>query len=173
MAFALFTLHVVVGLYFVGHGAQKLFGVLGGHGLEGTAGFFDNLGLRPGRLHATAAGFNEFAGGLLLTFGLLTPLGALLIIATMVAAIWTAHLPKGPWATNGGYELNLIYIAAAVALAGAGPGAWSLDNVLGLDLAGTEYAVGALVLGLIGGAGAVLQGRAGSSPAASSASSTA
>jgi putative oxidoreductase len=173
LAFALFTLHVVVGLYFVGHGAQKLFGSFGGHGLEGTAGFFDNLGLRPGRLHATAAGVNEFVGGLLLTLGLLTPLGALLIIATMVAAIWTVHAPKGPWATDSGYELNVIYIAAAVALAGAGAGAWSLDNVLGLDLAGAEYAVGALVLGLIGGVGAVLQGRAGSHASAEASSTPA
>jgi putative oxidoreductase len=173
LAFALFVLHVVVGLYFVGHGAQKLFGSFGGHGLEGTAGFFDNLGLRPGRLHATAAGFNEFVGGLLLALGLLTPLGALLIIATMVAAIWTVHAPKGPWVTDGGYELNVIYIAAAVALAGAGAGAWSLDNALGLDLTGTEYAVGALVLGLIGGAGAVLQGRAGSHASAPASSTPA
>ena len=44
------VLHIVVGLLFVGHGAQKLFGVFGGHGLEGTAGFFELLGLRPGRL---------------------------------------------------------------------------------------------------------------------------
>ena len=49
------VLHILVGLLFVGHGAQKLFGAFGGHGLEGTAGFFEALGFRPGRFHAFAA----------------------------------------------------------------------------------------------------------------------
>jgi len=66
---ALVLLHAVVGLLFVGHGAQKLLGVLGGDGLEGTAGFMDTFGLRSGRLHATAAGVAEFTGGLLVALG--------------------------------------------------------------------------------------------------------
>ena len=159
MDFGLFLLHAVVGLFFVGHGAQKLFGVLGGHGLAGTAGFFDSLGLRPGRAHATAAGVAEFAGGVLLTLGLLVPLGAALIVATMVAAVATVHAGKGPWAADNGWELNVTYAVAAVALAAAGAGAWSLDNALDLNLSGTEWGVGALIAGLVGGAGAVLSGR--------------
>jgi putative oxidoreductase len=159
MDFGLFVLHAAVGLFFIGHGAQKLFGVLGGHGLAGTAGFFDSLGLRPGRLHATAAGLAELGGGILLTLGLLVPLGAALIIATMVAAIATVHAGKGPWASEGGWELNVTYAAVAVALAGVGAGAWSLDNALGLDLTGTEWALGALAAGLAGGGGAVVSGR--------------
>lgn len=154
-----FMLHVVVGLFFVGHGAQKLFGSFGGHGLEGTAGFFESLGLKPGRLHATAAGFNEFVGGALLALGLFTPFAAALIVATMVAAIATAHRGKGPWATEGGWELNVTYAVAAVALAGAGAGDWSLDAAFDLDLVGTGWALGALGAGLLGGLGAVAQGR--------------
>ena len=67
---------------------------------------------------------NELVGGILIALGLLVPLGAVLIVATMVAAIWTVHLPNGPFAQDSGYELNVIYIAIAVALAGAGAGQW-------------------------------------------------
>ena len=56
MDLALLVLRLVVGLLFVGHGAQKLFGAFGGGGLEGTAGMFDNIGLRPGWFHARVAG---------------------------------------------------------------------------------------------------------------------
>ncbi len=159
MDFGLFLLHAVVGLFFIGHGSQKLFGAFGGHGLAGTAGFFESLGLRPGRVHATGAGLAELVGGILLAFGLFVPLGAALVVATMVAAITSAHAGKGPWVTDGGWELNVTYAVAAIALAGAGAGGWSLDSAFDLDVSGTEWAVGALVAGLLGGAGAVLSGR--------------
>src|SRR3954462_10914707 len=103
------VLHIVVGLLFVGHGAQKLFGAFGGHGLEGTAGFFESLGLRPGRFHATAAGLNEFVGGLLLALGFPVPGPAGLIVATRVAASLTAHRGKVIWSQNSGSELPLVY----------------------------------------------------------------
>ena len=112
------VLHIVVGLLFVGHGSQKLFGVFGGHGLEGTAGFFESLGLRPGRFHASVAGFNEFAGGALLALGLLVPVAAALLIATMVAASLTAHRGKGIWNQNQGAELPLVYATIAFAFCG-------------------------------------------------------
>src|SRR3954470_11816308 len=125
MDLALLVLRIVVGLLFVGHGAQKLFGIWGGHGLAGTAGFFESIGLRPGRIHAPAAGAAEFVGALLM-LGLATPLGSLLVIAVMVAAVATVHLPNGVWATSNGYELNLVYGAVAFALAGIGAGTVSL-----------------------------------------------
>jgi putative oxidoreductase len=153
------VLHIVVGLLFVGHGAQKLFGVFGGHGLEGTAGFFESLGLRPGWLHASAAGFNELAGGALLALGLLVPVAAALIIATMVAASLTAHRGKGIWNPDGGFELPLVYGSVAFALAAVGAGGVSLDAALGLDLNGLGWALGALGAGLAGGLGAVVSGR--------------
>jgi putative oxidoreductase len=159
MDLALLVLRLVVGALFVGHGAQKLFGIWGGHGIAGTAGFFESIGLRPGRVHAPAAGAAELAGGALLMLGLLTPLGSTLVIAVMVAAVLTVHLPNGIWATANGYELNVVYAATAFALAGAGPGAWSLDHALGLDLAGAGWALGALGAGILGGVGAVLSGR--------------
>lgn len=159
MDFSLFVLHFVVGLFFVGHGAQKLFGSFGGYGIEGTGGFFESLGLKPGRVHATAAGLNEFVGGALLALGLFTPFAAALIVATMVAAVATAHRGKGPWNSDGGWELNATYVVVAVALAGVGAGGWSLDAAFDLDLTGTGWALGALGAGLLGGLGAVAQGR--------------
>jgi putative oxidoreductase len=159
MDLALLILRLVIGLLFVGHGAQKLFGIWGGHGLAGTAGFFEAIGLKPGRLHAISAGVAEFGGGALLALGLLTPLGSVLIIAVMVTAALTVHLSNGLWATENGIELNLVYAAGAVALAGAGAGSISIDGAAGLDLTGAGYALGALGLGIIGGVGAVLTGR--------------
>ncbi|HEY1358810.1 MAG TPA: DoxX family protein [Thermoleophilaceae bacterium] len=153
------VLHIVVGLLFVGHGAQKLFGAFGGHGLEGTAGFFESLGFRPGRFHAFAAGVNEFAGGALLALGLLVPLAAALIIATMLAASLTAHAGKGIWNQNSGIELPLVYGTIAFALTAVGAGDASLDSALGLDVHGLGWAIAALAAGALGGLGAVASGR--------------
>ena len=95
MDLALFALRIVAGLLMAGHGAQKLFGSFGGHGIAGTGQFFESLGLRPGQRHARLAGLSEFGGGLLLVLGLLTPLGAAAVIGVMTVAILTVHLPKG------------------------------------------------------------------------------
>jgi putative oxidoreductase len=159
MDLALLVLRVVVGLLFVGHGAQKLFGVFGGGGLEGTAGMFDSIGLRPGWLHARAAGTAEFAGGALIALGLFTPFAAAALIGVMTAAIITVHLPNGIWNSNQGYEFNAVMIAVVFALAGIGAGSWSLDNAFSFDLHSTVWAIAALVAGVLGGVGTVLSGR--------------
>jgi putative oxidoreductase len=159
MNVGLAVLHIVVGVLFVGHGAQKLFGAFGGHGLEGTAGFFESIGLRPARVHASAAGMAETGGGALLALGLLTPLGAALVTAVMTAAILTVHAQNGLWVTQNGSEYNLVLVAAVFALAAVGSGTVSLDSALGLDVAGTGWALGALGAGLLAGLGAVLSGR--------------
>jgi putative oxidoreductase len=153
MDLALLVLRLVVGLLFAAHGAQKLFGMFGGGGLEGTAGMFDNIGLRPGAVHARAAGTAEFAGGMLIALGLLTPFAAAALIAVMTAAVITVHAANGIWNTNRGYEYNLVLVA------GIGSGTWSLDHALGLNLHGAGWALAALVGGLIGGGGAVIGGR--------------
>src|SRR3954447_4898111 len=103
MNIGLLVLRIIVGLYFVGHGAQKLFGVAGGHGLKGTGQFFEQMGMRPGRLSAFAAGAAELGAGVLLTLGLLTPLAAALVTAVMIVAIVTVHLSKGIWTADGGF----------------------------------------------------------------------
>jgi putative oxidoreductase len=159
MDLALFTLHFIVGALFFAHGAQKLFGWFGGYGIGGTAGFMDSLGMRPARLHAWAAALAETVGGVLLALGLFTPIGAAMVIAVMVTAIITVHGTKGFFTQDGGYEFNLLLIAVAFALAGVGPGAWSLDNAIDISWTGTGWALVALGAGLLGGIGAVVQGR--------------
>src|SRR4051794_41845706 len=101
-------LRVVIGLFFVGHGAQKLFGWFDGHGLEGTGGFFDSLGYRPGKVFAAIAGASELAGGALLFLGLFTPLAAAAIIGVMLNAAASVHAKNGPWITNGGWGKTAI-----------------------------------------------------------------
>jgi putative oxidoreductase len=159
MDLALLVLRLVVGLLFVGHGAQKLFGVFGGGGLESTSGVFDNIGLQPGWLHARAAGTAEFVGGALIALGLFTPFAAAALIGVMTAAVLTVHARNGIWNSNQGYEFNLVLSAAVFALAGIGAGAWSLDNAFGFDLHGVIWAVAALAVGIIGGVGTVILGR--------------
>jgi putative oxidoreductase len=159
MDLALLVLRLVVGLTFAAHGAQKLFGAFGGPGIAGTAGFFEQIGLRPGKLHAWAAGIAEFFGGLAIALGIVTPVPAAALIAVMTAAVITVHLKNGFFVTNQGYEFNLALAAALFALAGIGAGGWSLDNALGVDMTGTGWAIGALGVGLIGGIVAVMSGR--------------
>src|SRR5215207_3208949 len=158
MDLALLVLRVVVGGLFAAHGAQKLFGSFGGHGRAGTGQFFEQLGLRPGRRHATIAGVCEFGGGLLLLLGLLTPLGAAAIIGVMTVAILTVHGPKGWQNTEGGYEYNVVLAIVAFALAAAGPGDWSIDHAIGFD-GGVGWGFAALAAGVLGGIAALLSAR--------------
>jgi putative oxidoreductase len=159
MNLGLLILRLAVGGFFVGHGAQKLFGAFGGHGLSGTGQFFESIGMKPGHVHARAAGTAEFAGGLLLIFGLFTPFAAAAITAVMIVAILTVHGKNGPWSTDGGYEYNVVLAAAVFCLAGVGAGTISLDNAFGLNLSGTGWALGELAAGILGAVGAVLVGR--------------
>jgi len=159
MDLAVLVLRLVVGPLFAAHGAQKLFGVLGGGGLEGTAGMFDNIGLQPGWLHARAAGTAEFLGGALIALGLFTPFAAAALIGVMTTAVITVHARNGIWNTNQGYEFNVVLSAAVFALAGIGRGVWSLDNAFGFDLHGVIWAVAALAVGIIGGVATVISGR--------------
>jgi len=126
----LFIIRAVLGALLFAHGTQKLFGWYGGYGLDGTGGFFESVGHRPGRKMAMAAGISEAGGGLLLVLGLLTPIGAAMIMGTMLVAAVSVHADNGPWATNGGYELPLTNGLVAAGLAFAGAGGWSLDTAM-------------------------------------------
>jgi putative oxidoreductase len=156
---ALLALHVIVGGLFAAHGAQKLFGSFGGHGLEGTAGFFDQIGLRPGKLNATAAGSAELFGGILIALGLLTPFAAAALIAVMTAAVLTVHGKNGIWNTDQGYEFNLVLVLALWVVAASDAGRYGFDHLLGLSLGGVAWGVGALAVGIAGGIGAVAAAR--------------
>lgn len=137
----------VIGALFVGHGTQKLFGWFGGPGLQGVSGMMEKLELRPPRRHAVSAGLSETAGGALLMLGALTPFATTALTATMVTAIRKVHADKGPWVTGGGYEYNLVLIAALTALADHGPGRPSID---GDRLHGRFWALASLGAGVAG-----------------------
>lgn len=155
----LLVLRLVIGLLLVGHAGQKLLGLFGGPGLAGTSGFFHSVGFRPGRPMAIVAGATEATAGVLLMVGLFTPLASAAVIGTLVVA-GSVHLAAGLWAQNGGYELPLLYVAVATALAFTGAGAYSLDNAVGLDgLAGIGWGIAALVVGLGSGVAVVLRAR--------------
>jgi putative oxidoreductase len=124
------ALRGTIGALFMGHGLQKLVGWFGGPGIKGLAGGFERMGLRPGKVHATAAGVAETAGGALLISGAATPLAGALLTGTMTTAIEKVHLQKGVWNTNGGYEYNLVLIAAVFALTAEEDGlGWALAEL--------------------------------------------
>lgn len=151
MDLGLLVLRLTVGLTLAAHGAQK-FGYFGGYGLNGTGAWLESVGFVPGRRNALAAGLAEVGGGLLLAFGLLTPVAAALVIAVMLVAAMTAHVKQGFFAAGGGYEYNLTLAAAALALAFTGPGVYSIDALFGFAYGGAVVGVGALAVGVIGGA---------------------
>ena len=152
MDLGLLLARMVFGLLMAAHGTQKAFGWFGGYGLAGTAGFFEQLGFRPGRLFAGAAAGTEIVAGLLVALGLLGPLGPAMVVSVMIVAAATVHWANGLFATNNGIELPLLYGVAALTLALTGPGAFSLDAVLGLTW--SEPVIWTvLAAGVIGGLG--------------------
>ncbi len=150
---ALLIGRVFFGLGIAGHGAQKLFGWFGGYGLAGTSGFFEQLGFRPGRTFATAAALAESVGGALVALGFLGPAGPAMVLLVMLVATMVVHLKNGFFVDKNGVELPMLYAMGALVLAFTGPGAYSLDRVLGLGSLSNERAatlcVGAAVLGAL------------------------
>jgi putative oxidoreductase len=147
---------VVVGLTMAAHGAQKLLGWFGGPGFAGTAHFLEQMGFRPGALNAAFSGGAELGGGLLLALGLLTPLGAAAVTGSMLCAIVSVTWANGFISAKGGYEYNLVLIAAALAVAFAGPGRLSADHSLGWALWGKRWGAVAVVLAVVTAAGVLL-----------------
>jgi putative oxidoreductase len=130
MDIGLLIIRIVIGVLFIGHGAQKLFGWFGGYGLKGTGGWFESIGMKPGVALALFAGLAELLGGILFTLGLFTPLAAILIAGTMTMAIIKVHAPNGLWATANGYEYNLTVLTVAIGIAFIGPGQYAFDAFL-------------------------------------------
>jgi putative oxidoreductase len=144
MSYGLLLLRVVVGLAFVGHGTQKLFGWFGGYGPQGTGGFFASQGYRAGVVMAVAAGLCETVGGTLLALGFATPLAGTLLAIVMINAIGSVTLKR---AFMLGSELEIAYLTIAVSLAATGPGRFSIDRAIGWDdnISGLWWGVAALV----------------------------
>src|SRR5947209_4533201 len=159
MDFGILMVRAVVGAVLAAHGAQKLFGAFGGHGLEGTGQFFESMGFRPGRRYATLAGLSEFGGGLLLVLGLFTPLGAAAAIGMMISAIVAVHQDNGFFNSDSGYEFPLVLAVTAAGVGFTGAGSLSFDAALGWSFSGAWGVLAVLVGGL--GAAAVLGTRKG------------
>ncbi|MGF1596657.1 MAG: DoxX family protein [Acidimicrobiales bacterium] len=151
----MFVFRVMFGLVFAAHGYAKVF--RGGR-IAGTAGWFDGMGFRPGRVHAWAAAGTEMAAGIAIALGLLTPLAAAGIIGVMVVAGWTVHRSAGFFIVSNGWEYTFITGLIATAIAGLGPGRWSLDEAFGIagGLNGYTGLAIALVVGLVAGVGQIL-----------------
>ncbi|MDH6244664.1 DoxX family protein [Mycobacterium sp. OTB74] len=157
--FSILLLRVVLGLTMAAHGYNKFFG---GGRIPGTAGWFDSIGMKPGKLNAVLAASTELLAGLGLALGLLTPIPAAGFVALMLVAAWTVHRANGFFIVKSGWEYNLVLAVAAVAIAGTGAGRYSLDYALFHCSSFSHYLYGwcglgiAVVLGLAGGIGQLL-----------------
>lgn len=143
-------LRVAIGLTMAAHGWAKL---TGPSGIAGTAGWFESMGMRPGKVHARLAAGTEIVSGLLLAAGLLTPLAGAAFVGLMVVAGWTVHRANGFFIVKDGWEYNFVLALIGVVVATTGPGEWSLDDAIGIatDLDGVVGLAIALGGGLVVG----------------------
>lgn len=121
------VLRAAVGGTMVAHGIKH------GRSLEGTAGWFGSIGFSQPKLQATASAAVETGAGAAVLAGAGTPLAAAAVVGTMAVAARAVHAENGFFITSEGYEYVLNLSAAAIALAAAGPGRFSVDHALGLD----------------------------------------
>ncbi|MFT6255975.1 MAG: putative oxidoreductase [Cellvibrionaceae bacterium] len=128
--FSTLALRLPVGIIFMAHGGQKLFGWFGGYGLEGTGQWMASIGIAPGVLMAFLAGSAELVGGLFILLGLLTRPAAVVLAFTMIIAIASVHISNGLFMANNGYEFALALLAASVSLALSGSGKVALDKAI-------------------------------------------
>jgi len=147
---AMLVLRIALGGMLIVHGANKIFG---SGGLTGTAGWFESLGLRPGRLHAALAAYTEIGAGALLLLGLLTPVASAAFIGLMLVAALTDHRGKGYFVFKGGWEYTLLVGMVAVVPALVGPGRWSLDHAIGFEFFGLGWAGLSVAVGVLAAAG--------------------
>ncbi|HJV24509.1 MAG TPA: DoxX family protein [Aromatoleum sp.] len=127
---AALALRIPVGIIFIAHGAQKLFGWFGGYGLTGTGQWMESIGLTPGYLMALMSGSAEFFGGLALLLGLLVRPASAVLSFTMLVAIFSVHIGNGLFNANKGYEFGLALLAVSVALLVSGGGSFSFDRAV-------------------------------------------
>jgi len=147
---AIVILRLALGPMLFAHGYQKLF--MGGR-IEGTAGWFESMGMKPGKVNAWAAALTETSCGVLMTLGLLTPFAAAGMVGVMVVA-WFTH--RGAFFVfKDGWEYNFVIGAVAVAVGTLGGGGYSVDRLLGIadDLSGWLGFAIAAGIGLVAGLG--------------------
>ncbi len=123
---ALLLVRVVLGLTMAAHGVNKA------KSLDGTAGWFDSIGMRPGRLHARFAAGGEILAGGFLAVGLLTSFAALGFVGLMTVAWYTSHRSSGFFIIKEGWEYVMVLAVVATTIAMLGPGQFSVDDALGI-----------------------------------------
>jgi putative oxidoreductase len=123
---AILVTRVAVGLVFFAHGWQKLFT----NGIDGTAAFFDQVGVPAATAAAWLAAVVELAGGAALILGVAVPVAGLLLLVDMVGAFFFVHAGAGLFVEQGGYELVLALGVAALLLGVLGAGRFSVDHLL-------------------------------------------
>lgn len=134
---------VVLGVTMIAHGLNHW---LGGGRIEGTARWFEGLGLRRGKLQAWLSVITEVGAGALLVLGLVTPLACAAVISVMLVAGVLAHRPNGFFVFKDGYEYVLVLSVVALALALLGPGRLSVDAAAGIEVIG--WAGGGVAFGV-------------------------
>ncbi|MFZ1176501.1 MAG: DoxX family protein [Mycobacterium sp.] len=151
----LLILRLVLGLTLAAHGYNKFFG---GGRIPGTARWFESIGMKPGRFHATVAATTEMTAGLGLAAGLLTPIPAAGFVSLMLVAAWTVHRANGFFIVKEGWEYNLVLAVSAVVVATLGAGRLSLDwLIFGKNwFDGWPGLLISVVLGLAGAIGQLL-----------------
>ena len=149
----LFLLRVIVGIVFIAHGYNHIFG---GGKIAGTGRWFESLGMKPGWLHAWTASLTELGAGGLLIVGFLTPLGGAGIVGVMLVAWITNHRKNGffIFRPGEGYEYVMTLTFCGLLFAATGGGKYSLDHAIGIfDPPGWTAAIICLLLGIVGAAG--------------------
>lgn len=141
-------LRAAVGGTMIAHGVRHA------RSLDGTAQWFGSIGFRRPRLQARASAVVEVGAGAALVAGVGTPVAAAAVVGTMVVAARAVHRPNGFFITAEGWEYVMNLAVASVALAGLGPGRWSVDRVLRADrvVRGGRAAALAAALGVAGAA---------------------
>jgi putative oxidoreductase len=149
----LIIIRLALGLMLMAHGMNKVFGQ---GGISGTARWFEGLGMRPPYVHAWVAAATEIGAGTLMCLGLLFPAPCAAFVGLMTVAAMTDHRGKGFFVFKGGWEYVVLVASVAVALGVTGPGRWSIDHLVGIDLDGFGWGAAALLVGLIAGIGTVV-----------------
>lgn len=126
---SMLILRIVIGVIFVAHGAQKLFGTFDGIGLEGTAKMVEGLGFGNAYPIAVVWACIEFIGGIFLILGILARCSAFAIALTMLVRLWKINLMYGFFIQNGGIEYGLLIIGACIPLIFMGGGSWSVWDI--------------------------------------------
>jgi len=121
--FGLLVLRIGIGIIFLAHGTQKVFG-----GMEDFAGMLKGLGFVPVLFWANLAGYTELIGAVLLVLGVFPRISAGMLFILIVVAAFKVHLAKGFFLSNGGFEYTFVIACACLAIILSGAGKIALLN---------------------------------------------